>query len=218
MRITTDFSDAYAMMNEVQKKQFPFAASVAMNTTMHQIAKKKTGYLAKIMDRYIDKGANPYTKGGFYIYRTNKRRLSGFIGIKDANHYLDTIIYGGQVKPLKNNKKLIQPVNQKLNKYGNIPRNTIKRLTSNKEKYFTTKKPTPGKYGMRPPGVYKRHANNNRLPTLLIRYDRSRRFQRGFFPAPREAARYYKKHFPTNFNIAISNAVQTSKYKAPTGF
>ena len=65
------------------------------------------------MDRYIDRGATRYTKGGFFAYYTNKRRLSGFIAAKDKNEYLDLLIFGGQVKPLAGNNNLIQPVNQK---------------------------------------------------------------------------------------------------------
>ena len=188
---------------------------------MEQIAGKrgKQGFLAKTMDRYIDKGANPYTKGGFFVYRTNKRRLSGYIGIKDKNHYLDTIIFGGQVKPLKDNSKLIQPVNQRLNKYGNIPRNKIKSLLSNPDKYFRNKgRKLKGKYGPRPDGIYMKPANPKRAPRLLIKYEASRRDQRGFYPAPRDAARFYKRYILKNFDIAFKNAVMTSRYRVPTGF
>lgn len=221
MLIKSDFSEAYKMFDSIQKREFPFAASVAMNTTMEQIAGKrgKQGFLAKTMDRYIDKGANPYTKGGFFVYRTNKRRLSGYIGIKDKNHYLDTIIFGGQVKPLKDNSKLIQPVNQRLNKYGNIPRNKIKSLLSNPDKYFRNKgRKLKGKYGPRPDGIYMKPANPKRAPKLLIKYEASRRDQRGFYPAPRDAARFYKRYILKNFDIAFKNAVMTSRYRVPTGF
>lgn len=215
MEIMTDFSKAYEMMSGIQKKEFPFAASVAMNSTFKQIT-KKGGHLASTMDRYIDLGANAFTKRGFYYYATRKNRLSGFIAVKDQNSYLDKIIFGGEVKPLKGNQFLIQPVNQKKNKHGNIPRNTLARKSANTKDYFTPKKPMVGKYGVRPYGLYKHRPK--RSPQLIIKYAVKSRRQRGFYPAGRDAARYYKRHFPTNFNIAIKNAVMNSNYRVATGF
>lgn len=215
MEIMTDFSKAYAMMSGIQKKEFPFAASVAMNSTFKQLV-KKDGHLASTMDRHIDRGANPFTKRGFYAYFTRKNRLSGFIAVKDKNSYLDTIIFGGTVKPLKGNQFLIQPVNQKKNKYGNIPRNTLARKSANTKDYFKPKKPMIGKYGVRPYGLYKHRPK--RAPQLIIKYSEKTRDQRGFYPAGRDAARYYKRHFPTNFNIAMKNAVMSSNYRVATGF
>ena len=209
--IETDFSQGYKMMNEIQRKELPFAASVAMNSTFAQIT-KKDGHLYQTMDKYIDKGANPYTKRGFYYYGARKNRLSGFIAVKDANSYLDTIIFGGQVKPLKSNQFLIQPVNQRLNKYGNIPRNTFSKKAANEKQYFAGKPSGTN----RPYGLYKRH--KKKKPELLIMYSRKGRYQKAFYPAGRDAARYYKRHFATNFNIAITFAVANSRYRVATGF
>lgn len=201
------------MLNEVQKHEFPFAASRAMNFVM-----KKTvnDFLPVVMDRYIDKGANPYTKKGFFAYYTKKNRLTGFISVKDRNEYLDKLIFGGQVKPLKGNNNLIQPVNQRLNKYGNIPRNTIARKKSNTNLYFFPKEPMKGKYGIRPYGLYRKY--KKKAPKLIIKYDAKGRFQRPIFPADRDAARYFKKNFSNAFDVALANAVLTSRYRVGTGF
>lgn len=213
MQISVDFTKTYEMLNEVQKHEFPFAASKAMNFVM-----KKTvnDYLPVVMDRYIDKGANPYTKKGFFAYYTKKNRLTGFISVKDRNEYLDKLIFGGQVKPLKGNNNLIQPVNQRLNKYGNIPRNTIARKKSNTNLYFFPKEPMKGKYGIRPYGLYRKY--KKKAPKLIIKYDAKGRFQRPIFPADRDAARYFKKNFSNAFDVALTNAVLTSRYRVGTGF
>ena len=114
MKISVDFTETFKMLNDIQRHEFPFATSKAMNFVMKGIVKD---FLPVVMDRYIDRGATPYTKRGFFAYYTRKNRLSGFIAAKDKNEYLDLLIFGGHVKPLEGNNKLIQPVNQKKNKY-----------------------------------------------------------------------------------------------------
>lgn len=213
MKISVDFTETFKMFNDVQKNEFPFATSKAMNFVMKGIVKD---FLPVVMDRYIDRGATRYTKGGFFAYYTMKNRLSGFIAAKDKNEYLDLLIFGGQVKPLAGNNNLIQPVNQRKNKYGNIPRNTIKRKKSNTNLYFFPKKPMKGKYGIRPYGLYRRYKKKS--PKLIIKYDAKGRFQRPIFPADRDAARYFNKNFIPAFDVAMKNAVMSSKYRVGTGF
>ena len=89
MKISVDFTETYAMFNAVQKNEFPFAASQAMNFVMKKTTQE---FLPEVMDRYIDKGATPYTKRGFFAYYTKKNRLSGYIAAKDKNEYLDILI------------------------------------------------------------------------------------------------------------------------------
>ena len=214
MRISADFSETYKMLNDVQRHEFPFATSKAIN---HLMKKTIDVVLPRVMDRYIDKGANPYTKKGFFAYYTRKNRLSGFIAVKDKNEYLDTLIFGGQVKPLKDNQFLIQPVNQRLNKYGNIPRNTIAKKKGNKKLYFFPDEPLKGKYGVRPYGLYRKY-KNDRAPKLIIRYDRKGRMQRPIFPADRDASRWIRRNLGKTFDLALANAVQTSRYRTGTGF
>ena len=213
MKISVDFTETYEMFNAVQKNEFPFAASQAMNFVMKKTTQE---FLPAVMDRYIDKGATPYTKRGFFAYYTKKSRLSGYIAAKDKNEYLDILIFGGQVKPLKDNNNLIQPVNQKKNKYGNIPRNTFARKKANTELYFTPKKPMKGKYGIRPYGLYRKY--KRKAPKLIIKYDAKGRYQRAIFPADRDAARFIKRNFLKAFDVALRNAVLTSRYRQGTGF
>lgn len=209
MRLHTDFSQAYAMMNDLEKKEFPFSASLAMNRTMSKMNKE---FMPKAMDKYIDKGANPYTKKGFFTAMSRKDRLHVALGIKDKNDYLDLVIFGGQVKPLQDNQFLIQPVNQRLNKYGNIPRNTLRNKSQKDNLYFTGKPRGTN----RPYGLYRRY--KKKKPELVINYSNKSRQQKGFFPAGREAARYYRKNFPKIFEIAFRNTLMQSRYRPATGF
>lgn len=200
-------------LTDLEKNQMPFITSVALNETVKQIAgtRQKPGFLAKTIDRYVDKGANPYTKGGFYWYGSSKRNLVAYVGAKKNNHYLDTIIFGGTVKPLKNNKTLIQPVGQRLNKYGNIPRNTIDRM-KNRPNYFLGKPKNSNK----PYGLYKTY-KTKRKPQLMILMKNKRRSQRGFFPAPMLSRMFIRKQFDKNFKIAFTNIMMRGSY-FPTGF
>ena len=194
-------------LTDIEKKQVPFACSVAMNETVKVIAKK---YLPQVIDRYVDKGANAYTKRGFYYIRSSKRKLVAYVAVKDDNEYLDTIIYGGIVKPLKDNRFLIQPVNARLNKYGNLPRNSHQRRMDNPHLYFEGK---PNKKA--PYGVYRRY--KRKKPKLITRYDRKNRRQRGIFPAPTLARHFVRKQFIVNYNIAFGN-IMMQGHRKPTGF
>ena len=80
MKMSVDFTETYAMFNAVQKHEFPYATSQAMNFVLKKTTKD---FLPAVMDRYIDKGATPYTKRGFFAYYTKKSRLSGYIAAKD---------------------------------------------------------------------------------------------------------------------------------------
>ena len=55
-------------LTDIEKNQVPFACSVAMNSTVKTLAQK---YLPQVIDRYVDKGANAYTKRGFYYFNSN---------------------------------------------------------------------------------------------------------------------------------------------------
>jgi len=194
-------------LTDIEKNQVPFACSVAMNETVKTLAKK---YLPQVIDRYVDKGANAYTKKGFYWWRSNKRDLVAYVGSKDDNEYLDTVIYGGIVKPLKDNRFLIQPVNVRLNKYGNLPRNSHQRRMDNPHLYFKGK---PNKKA--PYGVYRRY--KRKKPKLVTLYDRKNRRQRGIFPAPTLARHFVRKQFIKNYNIAFGN-IMMQGHRKPTGF
>jgi len=208
MKLTVINLDAHMRtLTDIEKNQVPFACSVAMNETVKTLAQK---YLPRVIDRYVDKGANAYTKRGFYYFRSNKRNLVAYVGSKDDNEYLDTIIYGGTVKPLKDNRFLIQPVNARLNKYGNLPRNSHQRRKSNEHLYFQGK---PSKRS--PYGLYRRY--KKKAPKLITRYDRKNRRQRGIFPAPTLARHFVRKQFIKNYNIAFTNIMMRGHAK-PTGF
>jgi len=124
--IRFDISDARRKLNAIQRKQIPFATSLALNETANEVAKQ----LTKQMDRYLDR-PTPFTKqafmtrtGKFKGTRSTKNRLYAIVkaaGIQ--NEYLAYQVYGGRRVP---NKKaiLVPTLKASKNKYGNITKAT----------------------------------------------------------------------------------------------
>ena len=210
MHIDFDVSKAKERFNIIEKRELPFAASSAINRTVFLISQR---YLRKQMDRYFDGGATPFTKRGVRFGKSTKRNLTGAVYFMSDRPYLTTVSFGGEVKPLKSNTKLIQPVNQRVNKYGNIPRNTLGKKIARTDIYFFGK---PKGQPNAQYGLYRRY--KRKAPSLIIAYDKDSRTQKPIFPASRLSIKYAKRVFPGIFNIAFQNAVRTSRLQTPTGF
>ena len=210
MRITFDVSKFKERLNTIEKRELPFATSAAINRTIFLISQR---YLRRQMDRYFDGGAVRFSKSGVRYHKADKYNLIGVVYYMGNRPYLSTVSFGGTVLPLKTNTRLIQPVNQKVNKYGNIPRNTIARKTARTDLYFFGR---PKGRPEAPFGLYRRY--KRKAPVLHIKYSEKSREQEPIFPASRLSIKYAKRVFPGLFKIAFQNAVRTSRLQTPTGF
>jgi len=108
-------------LNSVAKSQLPFAVALAINEVAGQIAKDEQSGL----DRDLDRPA-PYTKRGLFVARASKRKLTGVVGFKNVQaEYLALQAEGGTRRAKR--RAVVVPVNQRLNKYGNMPKGALKR-------------------------------------------------------------------------------------------
>tara|TARA_R100001015_G_C4571613_1_gene129585 strand:+ start:318 stop:905 length:588 start_codon:yes stop_codon:yes gene_type:complete len=99
----------------VQKKQIPFATSVAINNTLFDLKKE----MAKQMDKKLDR-PTPFTKRGFFINKAKKNLLVGVLLMKDiVANYMQYQIEGGTRTTGKQIPVPYKP-NARLNKFGNI--------------------------------------------------------------------------------------------------
>jgi len=210
LSMTFDFRGAYDFMSNLERHEFPQAVKSTLNKLAFNVSKK---YLPGEMDKYIDKGANPFTKKGIFFEGATKRRFKAVVFYPGNRHYLSLITFGGVSKPLKNNKVLVQPIlaNQRVNKYGNLPRNTVKKKASNEKLYFVGKKGKSGKHGL-----YRRY--KKQAPKLIIMLDTPQRRQERIFPADKLGVKYVKRHFNNIFQMQMKKAIKTTRFRQPTGF
>lgn len=142
-------------LSDAARNQLPFAASLAINDTLGDIKRNEEKGIAKRFDR-----PTPFTRKAVGLKRSTKRRLTGAAFIKDAQaEYLETQETGGERRP--KGRALVVPVEQRRNKYGNLPRGAVGRLLAN-PKVFATRP------GSRLPGGIYRRTGGKRNPRLRM--------------------------------------------------
>lgn len=198
-------------LNQLEKEQLPFALMSTMNDLAFGIQRQ----LKRDMDKYYEGGATPWTKRGLGVYKATKKRLYSAVFTMANREYIATTIFGDVVRPFPEMDYLVKPGAQKLNKYGNIPRGSLKRKSQNKSKYFVGR--PKGAKRSQPHGLYQTY--KRKAPKLIIDLSDKSRYQKGFFPAPKIATKYFKqqhnKMFMKNFRHAMRTARPLSQ---PTGF
>lgn len=134
--ITVDTKEATRWLNDVQRKQIPFATSVALNNT----AKIAQGEIKIGMKSVLDR-PKPYTLGGTFVAASTKNSLKAVVGLKDkassgraAGTYLVPLVAGiprrqtgweralqkfGAIPP---GMRAVPGAAAKIDSYGNISR------------------------------------------------------------------------------------------------
>jgi hypothetical protein len=121
LQMSVDTRAIERRLNSVAKSQLPFAVALGINDVAGQIAKDEQSSL----DRDLDRPA-PFTKRGLFVARASKRKLSGVVGFKRVQaEYLALQATGGNRRAKR--KAVVVPVNQRLNRYGNMPKGALKR-------------------------------------------------------------------------------------------
>ena len=176
-----------------QKKQIPFATSVAINNTLFDLKKE----MAKQMDKKLDR-PTPFTKRGFFINKAKKNLLVGVLLMKDiVASYMHYQVEGGTRTTGKPIPVPYQP-NARLNKFGNI----IGKKTG------LIKKSTQfiGNVGGTD-GVYERTKDGLKL---IIGFERSVTY-RPRFPFYIIAQKFSNAVFDKKFTKAFNRALKSAK-------
>jgi hypothetical protein len=209
MTVTFDLEKLTDRMDLIKKSQIPFAMANTMNQLSKQIAIKE---LRAYMDKTFDGGATGFTQRASLYKAANKNDLKALIYLKGDRPYLKTLKDGGTVKPLKTNRALLQPITKHtkthINKFGNLPRNKVRSLTSKKKKYFLGR---PGNKSSNTVGLYEYPKNKGDKFKLLIKYDQPSRRQRKIFRPTELAYSYVQKNFVKEFNRQFRKAIRTAK-------
>lgn len=194
LSVTDNIDDFERSLTHFERQQLPFAVSFAINETLADVKREEERLLPVRLDR-----PTAFTQRGLAIKRATKRRLVGQVGFKPIqSEYLQKVEEGGIRKPKK--KAILVPVNQRVNKYGNLPKGVIRRLLARPNVFSGNVKGVAG--------IWQR-MKGGRLK-LLVAYERqaSYRPQLHFQSDAQVTAR---RHFPTNMRDAMARAIRTAR-------
>lgn len=132
LQMSVDLRAVERRLNSVATSQLPFAVALGINEVAGQIKEAEARGLASDLDRPA-----PFTTRGLYVQRASKRRLGGVVGFKKIQaEYLALQVTGGKRRAKR--RAVVVPVNQRLNKYGNMPRGALKRALARPDTFSGT--------------------------------------------------------------------------------
>ena len=130
MRITisNDFNKLFKDLNDIQKKQIPFATARALSQTASLGVTASVSQAKKDIDR-----PTPFTLRGFASLNASKSNLQAHVFIKPIQaEYLKYQIDGGTREDKKGSPVIAPGKKLKLNQYGNIGRYRLRGKSSKK--------------------------------------------------------------------------------------
>jgi len=198
VNIETNIARVAKQLSIIEKKQIPFAASVAINETIGTRSNKGLReVMARQMKSKLDRPRATSTKA-FYFLRSNKKNLSATLGFYDwAAKFMKYLVHGGM---RVTGKGIPVPyIHAKLDAFGNI-KDKKQGLIRNNEQFF-------GKIG-RATGVFERTKDGS--PKLMIGLSKSVNYEK-MFPFYEIAGRYISFTFPKKFNESLKKALRSAR-------
>ena len=195
-------------LSRMQKKQIPFATSVALNLTGNLVL---TG-LGRTASRTFKGGATPSTLRAFKVGKGIKGRRPNIIFStkKDlttqiflppwAANYLKYSIDGG-VRKTTGAGTGVPTSNRKVNKFGNIP-GRRSGIVKGKKQFVAVIK------GIN--GVWERHGKGGRNVRLLIAFEKDPSYK-PIFPYYTTAKKTVDIHFKRKMKIQLAKAIRNAK-------
>lgn len=206
--IKSNVREVARRLDRIQKKQLPFAISVALNKTAEFTATN----LNNDTRRYFE-NPTPFTQRAFGFKKSNKRNLTARVfARRTQNEYLQYQVFGGIKRP--QGRALVLPENIRLNRYGNIPRNSIKRLLARRDTFSGVVR---GVAGIWQRGHYTRSGrfsssskSRGSSLRLLVAYEPSATYVPRY-PYSRLTRTYVDKAIEPFFDAALKQARRTAR-------
>lgn len=130
--VRADFRPISRRLDDLAKRQVPFAAARALNDTAQVAANAVRKEMPRIFDR-----PTPFTKNAIGVERATKQRLQARVFVKDRQaEYLEVQEIGGTRQPKK--KALVIPEQMQLNQHGNMPRRALQIAKARKNTFIGT--------------------------------------------------------------------------------
>lgn len=234
IKIKADISGALRYLDNVQRKQIPFATALALTRTGKLVEKSLQGELAGKLN------ASPYTKRSTFSTSATKSRLQTIIGIKDkkpAGGTAPAVLlkehFGGGARGNKPMEKAIASLGvmpsgwrvvpgagMPLDSYGNPKRNAVRELIGalrSRTQVYQGRGKRMGLVGYfvipvgvqshLEPGIYWRKGRALRPMFLFIQ---SAKYTRRF-DLPKLGRRVVDEQFASQFSTAFSQAIGSAR-------
>ncbi|MBN6728546.1 hypothetical protein [Burkholderia multivorans] len=160
IRVTSNARDVYRGLNDLVRKQLPFAIAQGINRTALRVAEAEVKNLEDTLDN-----PSPFTRRSIGIKRARKNDPTAVVFMKDiAASYLQPYEVGGVHK--LNSRALLNPKNIRLNQYGQLPRGTLAMLKGRPDIFIGAVKTASGETIN---GVWQRPTNTARVSLLNAR-------------------------------------------------
>jgi len=193
--IKSDLKKLTKDLNNLQKKQIPFAASQAINDTLIDSQKALKVQIVRKLDRPTRSTVN-----SFRVKRSTKRGLVGEVFILPwAWEYLKYQVEGGTRR--SSGKGTGVPFNTRLNKHGNIP-GRKKGLVKRKNQFIATIKGITG--------VWQRVGKRGRAVKLITAFEKEVQYK-ARFPFRKIVQGVVKSRFNKHFNKRLKAAIATAR-------
>lgn len=201
--VKSNIDDIAKRLPAAFRKQVPFAASQAINETARRIA---TQDARESMEQDLDR-PTPWTRSGVRYQRSNKANLTGAVYVLPTRwEYLRWQVNGG-TQEARGQAIPIQVTDAglaffKRNRYGNLPRNAIKRASARDDTFWGTVR---GTYGL-----WRRLGERGRGLMLLA----------AAVPSTTYTARWnyrgvvdrgVQRYFPNEFTRRLQAAIKTAR-------
>lgn len=136
--IQTNIKEVTKHLDVIQKKQIPFATSVALNKVAFGLRKAEIAKVKKVFDK-----ATRFTETGFLVIKSTKKNLVAEVYInnqtnRDRARYMQHEIDGGTRHPYKTTIVITRKSNYtgRTTQAGNLSKATINKFKNNRAKYF----------------------------------------------------------------------------------
>lgn len=124
LSVKSDIRKVARSLDSLARKQLPFATAQAINKTAERVRAAQQENMRNVLD-----APTPFTLGAVAIRKATKSNPVALVYVKPvAAAYLLPYEIGGTNK--LNSQALLKPINAKVNQYGNLPRNLVKRLSA----------------------------------------------------------------------------------------
>lgn len=121
--VKSDIRNVARALDDLARKQLPFATAQAINATAAKVKEAEQENMRKVLD-----APTPFTVNSVAVKKATKGNPVALVYVKPvAASYLLPYETGGLNK--LNSQALLKPIGAKVNQYGNLPRNLVKRLT-----------------------------------------------------------------------------------------
>ena len=220
--VKTDVKELQRKLNHA-KKQIPFAVKGGLDATAFDVQRAVKQALPNALDNPIK-----YTISGVQVKKAEKNNLIATVGFAGKGFgrssgsipqadYMHFMIKGGMRSPRATAIAVPNPRSGKkvTNKAGNIPRGKIKKLLSDKDKYFSG---APHQWSKAKEGIWermpansKRKKNRTQKIRMPIAWEPTAQYKKGYFQFEKIVGRTVAKTFRNNFDKAIDKALKTAR-------